>query len=206
VKTISGVLCAGLALAATAASAKVEVRVAASGERTIIGESEIDTARRLSPSLLGVPDRELAGHIDRYARSHRLEPKLVQAVMQVESGYNRRALSNKGAIGLMQLMPDTARELRVQDPWDVEQNIRAGAEYLRQLVDRFQGRLHHALAGYNAGPGAVERWRGIPPYRETRDYVQRVLGLYRGPTLLALNKVVLHRDAHNRFVLSAAPR
>jgi soluble lytic murein transglycosylase-like protein len=108
-------------------------------------------------------------------------------------------------MGLMQLMPDTARALRVTDPWDIEQNVRAGAAYLRGMLDRFQGRVQDALAGYNAGPGAVERHRGVPPYRETQEYVRRVLGLYQGPAMVAANKVLLRRDAQNRFVLTYQP-
>ena len=117
--------------------------------------------------------------IERHSLAQNLDPKLVRAVIQAESGYNQRALSNKGAMGLMQLMPMTARLLRVSDPWDAEQNVRGGTTYLRQLLDRFQGRVEWAVAAYNAGPGAVERHRGIPPYRETRAYVKKVLERYK---------------------------
>jgi hypothetical protein len=82
-------------------------------------------------------------------------------------------------MGLMQLMPDTASLLNVQNPFDAEENLRAGTRYLRQLLDRFKGRVELALAGYNAGPGAVEKHRGVPPYAETRDYVKQVMALYR---------------------------
>lgn len=200
--------CVALAFAfaaASAATARIEIGVAPNGERFILGESDSDKAHRLAPTLLSLSDSELTGHIERYSRANRLEPGLVQAVMQVESGYNRRALSNKGAMGLMQLMPDTARSLRVQDPWDAEQNVRGGTAYLRALLDRFQGRLQDALAGYNAGPGAVTRFKGIPPYRETQEYVRKVLGLYHGRNVAVGNKVLLSRDAQNRFVLSVLP-
>ena len=103
----------------------------------------------------------------------------MQAVVQVESGYNQRARSNKGAIGLMQLMPGTASDLAVADPWDAEQNLRGGTSYLRQMLDRF-GDLELALAAYNAGPEAVARFGGIPPYEETRNYVRRILHLFDG--------------------------
>jgi hypothetical protein len=106
-----------------------------------------------------------------------LDPALVAAVAAVESGFNPRAVSPAGAVGVMQLMPGTAAALGVSDPFDPAQNVRAGARYLRSLLDRF-GKLELALAAYNAGPGAVERYGGIPPYPETRAYVQAVLNLY----------------------------
>ena len=98
---------------------------------------------------------------------------LVREVMHVESGYRPQAVSSKGAIGLMQLMPGTARVLGV-DPKDPAQNADAGARYLRELLDKYDGRLWHALAAYNAGPGAVDKYRRVPPYRETIDYINRI--------------------------------
>ena len=107
-----------------------------------------------------------------------VDPALVAAVAQTESGGNPNARSAVGAEGVMQLMPGTARSLGVADPFDPVQNVRAGAAYLRTLLDRF-GDLQSAIAAYNAGPTAVERYGGIPPYAETRAYVERVMDAYR---------------------------
>ena len=107
-----------------------------------------------------------------------VDPALIAAVAQTESGGNPNARSSAGALGLMQLMPQTARSLGVADPYDPVQNVRAGAAYLRTLLDRF-GDLKSAIAAYNAGPGAVSRYGGVPPYAETQTYVERVMVAYR---------------------------
>jgi soluble lytic murein transglycosylase-like protein len=115
------------------------------------------------------------GLIDEHARRHDVRPDLVRAVIQVESAFNPAAVSPKGAMGLMQLMPATARSLGVGNPFDPQQNVRAGVAYLRQLLDRYDNDETLALAAYNAGPGAVDRYnQTVPPYRETRDYVARI--------------------------------
>ena len=112
------------------------------------------------------------------AQEQRVPPALVKAVIAAESHFNPQAVSPKGAQGLMQLMPATARDLGVSDPLEARDNVRGGTLYLRRLMDRY-GDLSRALAAYNAGPTAVDRYGGIPPYPETRQYVDRVLTYYR---------------------------
>jgi len=117
--------------------------------------------------------------IVRKAHRHRVAPALVKAVIAAESNFEPRAVSRVGAQGLMQLMPGTALKLGLEEPFEPAQNVEAGARYLRAMLDRY-GNLRHALAAYNAGPTAVDQHRGVPPYPETRAYVDRVLNYYRG--------------------------
>ena len=117
---------------------------------------------------------ELHVLIDKHDGLQSVSADLVRAVIQVESAWNPRAISPKGALGLMQLMPATAAQLGVVNPFDPAQNIRAGVKYLKQLLDRYDGNVEMALAAYNAGPGAVDRYGKVPPYRETQSYVRRI--------------------------------
>ncbi len=194
-----------LAVSPPAFGGTTSIQVRADGMKVIVNEPSEARSRRLSDRLLAVPDPELAEAIDRHAIARDLEPRLVQALVQVESGYNRKARSNKGAIGLMQLMPGTAADLAVADPWDADQNLQGGTSYLRQMIDRFGG-LDLALAAYNAGPEAVMKYGGIPPYAETRDYVRRVLGLFdgSGDSVLDGSRVFIVRDANNQVRLTTA--
>ena len=118
------------------------------------------------------------GYITDASSRYGLDHRLIKSVIQVESGFNKLAVSRKGARGLMQLMPETAKLMRVQNIFDPEQNIQGGSAYLRAMLDEFHGNLRFALAAYNAGPEAVKRYKGIPPYKETRDYVTRVMSTY----------------------------
>ena len=112
------------------------------------------------------------------AARYQVDPRLVAAVAQTESGGNQEAVSPAGAVGVMQLMPETAAGLGV-NPYDKRQNIEGGAKYLGQMMDTFGGDVQKAVAAYNAGPQAVKEYNGIPPYRETQDYVNKVLDIYR---------------------------
>jgi len=114
--------------------------------------------------------------ISAVSEAHGVDPLLVRALIQVESNYQARARSRKGAMGLMQLMPSTARSYNVRNPFDPKANIEAGIKHLKSLIDRF-GRLELGLAAYNAGEAAVTKFNGIPPYRETRNYVSRILAI-----------------------------
>jgi len=122
-----------------------------------------------------IPDPELASLIDGAAKSHQVAPKLLRGVIAQESGFRACAVSEKGAKGLMQLMPATAEQFKVGDVFDPKQNIEAGAAYLRQLLDRYKDDLKLALAAYNAGPTTVDKTGGIPDIKETQDYVEGVL-------------------------------
>lgn len=120
------------------------------------------------------------GIIRRTALYHGVDPDLVRGIIHVESAYNPLARSPKGAMGLMQLMPETASGLGVGDPWDPNENIAGGTKFISYLIKRYNGDLTKALAAYNAGPGAVDQYNGIPPYQETQDYVRSVLSIVNG--------------------------
>lgn len=135
-------------------------------------------------TTLATAQRPAAGEVKqalaRAAREHGLDEKLLRAVAEVESGLRPEAVSPKGALGVMQLMPGTARSLGLADPFDAQTNIDAGARYLRGLLDQFGGDTTLALAAYNAGPGAVKRYDGVPPFAETKGFIARVLSRLDG--------------------------
>jgi len=137
----------------------------------------VDTPSHRLPSIIS--ERELAPMISRFSRQHQLHPALIRAVIKAESDFNPVAVSRAGAVGLMQLMPQTADRMNVRDPYDPEDNIGGGTKYLRHLLDRFRGNLPLALAAYNAGEHVVDRYNTLPPITETRRYVRKVLRYYR---------------------------
>lgn len=123
---------------------------------------------------------EIDSAITMSAARHNVDPNLVRAVVKVESNFNSNAVSRKGAMGLMQLMPSTARSLNVRNPFDPAQNVDAGVRHLKQLLENYQGDVNLTLAAYNAGSGAVARSAGVPRYAETQNYVRRITNLYYG--------------------------
>lgn len=134
----------------------------------------------MRPIYLGLHPNEKAfePYINDIAREHGVDPRLVKAVIRAESAFNPSAVSPKGAMGLMQLMPGTAMDMGVQDPYHPIQNLRGGIGYLKEMLRLFNNDLILALAAYNAGPNAVKQYGGVPPYEETRQYIQRVLQYY----------------------------
>ena len=116
--------------------------------------------------------------VSQISKKHGVDEKLVQALIKQESGFNPKAKSKSGAIGLMQLMPATAKNLGVKDPYNTVQNVEGGVKYLKSMLNKYNGNVILALAAYNAGPGAVDKYSGVPPYQETQNYVKNILANY----------------------------
>jgi soluble lytic murein transglycosylase-like protein len=140
------------------------------------------TARIVNANFRGpiASSGDIDSAIEQAAARHNVDPNLVRAVVKVESNFNPNAVSRKGAMGLMQLMPSTARQLKVRNPFDPEQNVDAGVRHLKQLLESYDGDIKLTLAAYNAGAGAVARSSGVPRYAETQNYVRRITNLYYG--------------------------
>jgi soluble lytic murein transglycosylase-like protein len=152
-------------------------------DKTLINRIVPDEVPYLEPEQTEPQQAQVAGLVEspygelisNMSEAHGVNPNLVRALIQVESNYRPTAKSARGAMGLMQLMPSTAREYNVHNPYDPKSNVAAGVKHLKSLIDRWGVEL--ALAAYNAGEGAVKKFNGIPPYRETRNYVSRILSL-----------------------------
>jgi len=200
VKLTACLMLASLAFCAKPASAQIAKMTDDSGRRFFINAnpqpaklassatkhtniylpSEVSLTGRSHPGL--EVDRDGAEKLVREASDrHKVDPALVRAVIETESNWNPKAYSHKGAGGLMQLIPTTAQRYGAYDVFDPQQNIDAGVKYLRTLLERYNGNLDLALAAYNAGEGAVDRAHGVPGFRETRDYVQKVQNAYFRP-------------------------
>ncbi len=167
--------------AARSAAAEVQKFLGSAPER---GSQQPLTDQNISPDnrewigMRAISSAELDKIIADAAARNNVDVNLVRAVIKVESNFDPSARSRKGAMGLMQLMPGTARKLNVSDPYDPQQNVDAGVRHLRQLLDIYNGDLNRSLAAYNAGAGAVDRSNGVPPYAETRNYVRKIKMLY----------------------------
>jgi soluble lytic murein transglycosylase-like protein len=145
---------------------------------TIGRPTAVVSCRNMTASKLEKRANTYKDAIEAYSIAYEVDPRLVKAIIATESCFDKKAISSVGARGLMQLMPATAKELGVKDSFDSNQNIRGGIKYFSQMLTRFNDNTELALAAYNAGPGAVEKYGGIPPYTETKGYVKKVLKRY----------------------------
>jgi soluble lytic murein transglycosylase-like protein len=180
VRTSKAVIEAALLPVAQPPSAQAAATTVAAGKTTVEAQPLRQTSRsrsgRSNATGEASPTGAVEGAIRQAAAKYNLSADLIRSVIRAESNFQPTAVSSAGAMGLMQLMPDTARDLGVTNAFDVRQNVDGGARYLRQMLDRFNGDLKLALQAYNAGPGAVEQYKGDVPFTETRQYVKRVLG------------------------------
>jgi soluble lytic murein transglycosylase-like protein len=145
--------------------------------RTVAPQTQVQPLAPTTEEIVPIKSGRVSEYepiIDRYAAANGVSPSLVKAVIKTESDGNPRCVSRAGAMGLMQLMPDNVREAGIDDPFDPEQNIAAGTKQLAGLLDQYHGDLDLALAGYNAGPGNVRKYGGVPPFRETQNYIRKV--------------------------------
>lgn len=136
------------------------------------------------------------------AQEHRVPPELVHSIIKAESGYDTWAISAKGAMGLMQLMPLTAAQYKVMNVFDPRQNIQGGVKYLVDLIKLYDGDTKHVLAAYNAGQEAIKKYGGIPPYRETKNYIKKVMAAYPKSKITTRTKIYAFYDEKGRYVLT----
>ena len=197
---------------ASAGSASVQAARSAAAEVTqYFGHESVQSANAkiVAANARGhqASQDEIDQSIVMAAARHNVDPNLVRAVVKVESNFNSNAVSRKGAMGLMQLMPSTARSLKVNNPFDPEQNVDAGVRHLKQLLENYGGDVKLTLAAYNAGSGAVARSSGVPHYAETQNYVRRITNLYYGgidltPSGANHEPVRVQRDARGVLYIS----
>ena len=198
----AGLMSLSICLSLTSVHAMAEIYQYVGADGTI-SLTNVPTDSRYKKIDLNTPrlrnilsERELEPVIRRHSTRHRLHPALVRAVIKAESNFDARAVSRAGAMGLMQLMPQTAMRMDVRDVYDPDDNVGGGTRYLRQLLDRFHGNLPLALAAYNAGENLVDRYQALPPIDETRNYVRKVLRYYR--TFLVRDGTIIERSISRR--------
>jgi soluble lytic murein transglycosylase-like protein len=196
------------------AAGTASMQAARSAAAEVSGYFGHDSTRSANAKIIAANARghqasseEIDASIVMAAARHNVDPNLVRAVVKVESNFNSNAVSRKGAMGLMQLMPSTARSLNVKNPFDPEQNVDAGVRHLKQLLENYGGDVNLTLAAYNAGSGAVARSSGVPRFAETQNYVRRITNLYYGgfdlgPSGPARDPVRVQRDARGVLYIS----
>lgn len=185
-------------------------RSAAAEVNQYLGSQGNSTAAQPANANRVIAQQDIDSAIEMAAERHNVDPNLVRAVIKVESNFNPNAVSRKGAMGLMQLMPKTARQLNVDNPFDPEQNVDAGVRHLKQLMESYGGDVKLTLAAYNAGAGAVARSAGVPHFAETRNYVKRITQLYysgfdpgvRARALAASEPIHVQRDSRGVLYIS----
>jgi hypothetical protein len=166
------------------------------------------TAQPLNPQMQPITDRQsLDAMVNGAGQRHQIDPDFINSVIRAESGFNNRAVSKKGAQGLMQLMPQTASHLGVANSFDPNSNVEGGTKYLRELLEKYNYDVPKALAAYNAGPKRVDQYRGVPPYNETRAYVAKIIRDFNRKKL-AENPSLAHKStaSHSRNAKASAPK
>ena len=172
--------------------------------RRALGLGALALACLASPAIAAQKGQQAKydGLVQSYAEKHGIDPKLVHSIIAAESDYDPGAVSARGAVGLMQLMPETASNYGVQNAFDPEENIEAGVRYLKDLSRAYEDDLDQILAAYNAGPEALKKYSGVPPYPETTRYIRKVKALYAGQGGTVHTKIYRFRDSQGRLILT----